>query len=691
MRQKRVYTVLASFNLLSAVACILLVQVLLATFGASLASNRAWSNRLDGFSRIVKLAGDANAPGNDVFEHKDVARARREEAAAASRVEATFDEVLGELDGVAPSQAGVMPTKVRAARGAFARMHASSVEIFDRLQAGDEAGAGAQMAGMDQGFAVIRDAMEDARKDGVAALARELDGQHATARRARHVQVMVAVLGLVVVLAVSAYGIRLAKRFDEVQRRLARQKDDMQLVFDNVAQGFLTVDRHGAMSEEHSRILERWFGPFTSGGKFWDYVTRSEKDALWLEMGFESVVEGFLPLEVALDQLPARVVVEGRPLRVEYRPVLGRSETGEELLEQLVLVFSDVTEEERRAKVEAEQQEVLALFENLGRDKEGVVEFAADGERMVRALCTEELDAAQVRHHLHTLKGTAGVFRQSSVATTCHEIESELADRGPDAVLDAAQKQTLGERWSTVAARVKGLVGDAEGELRRRIEIDEHEYGAVLRAAREEPRDMIVARMASWRLESTNARLHRLAEQTRALAKRLGKGQLDVRVEVGPEAKRLPAGSWHEMFSAMIHVVRNAVDHGVEPPEQRALTGKPETPSIVLRADAVPGHLAIEIEDDGRGVAWERVAEKGRALGRPVETHDDLVALLFTDGVSTRSTVSEISGRGVGLGAIYDACVRQGGAVEVRSEPGAGTCFRFLVPTSERMPSAAAA
>lgn len=675
MRQKRIYTVLAAFNLASAVASIVLVQVLLAAFSASLEANRTWAKRIDGFAAVVKLAGDANAPGNDVFEHKDVPRARREESAAAAAVGQKFQEIEAELATMPADASAEMRTPVGAAAEAFGRMHAASLAIFSKMEAGDDDGAAAQMAGMDQGFAAIRDSMELARQAAVRARGGIFSAQHHTASVARIVQIVIAMLGLLVVFAVTTYGMKLAKRFEEGQQRLARQRDDMQLVFDNVAQGFLTVDAKGVMAEERSRVLEAWFGPFQPGTPFWSYVSRVGKDADWLKLAFENVVEGFLPIEVALDQMPARLVVEGRPLRVEYRPVVRG-----EALEKLVMVFSDVTEEERRARVEAEQQEVLALFEALGRDRDGLLDFVADAERMVCSLETDDLEPVKVRHLLHTLKGNSAVFRQASLAACCHDVETELANRGPQAVLDEAQKKELGARWGAVKARVSSLVGDAESEIRRRIEIDEHEYVAVLRAAEVEPRDVIVARISSWKLESTQVRLHRLADQTRAIAKRLGKLPLDVRVEVGPDANRLPPGPWQDVFASLVHVVRNAVDHGLETSEERALAGKGEVPSIRLRMLRDGRDMIVEVEDDGRGIDWERLSTRGRAHGLPAATQEERVALLFADGVSTRDEVTEMSGRGVGLGAIYDECVRRGGAVKVRSERGRGTCFQFVLP-----------
>jgi len=123
--------------------------------------------------------------------------------------------------------------------------------------------------------------------------------------------------------------------------------------------------------------------------------------------------------------------------------------------------------------------------------------------------------------------------------------------------------------------------------------------------------------------------------------------------------------------------VRNAVDHGLESPDERIAAGKPEAGRLQLVARYTNDALVIEVVDDGRGIVWDRVREKAEAAGLPSATEHDLVKALFSDGVSTADEVSETSGRGVGLAAV-DSVVRElGGEIAVQSELGKGTRFTF--------------
>jgi len=103
---------------------------------------------------------------------------------------------------------------------------------------------------------------------------------------------------------------------------------------------------------------------------------------------------------------------------------------------------------------------------------------------------------------------------------------------------------------------------------------------------------------------------------------------------------------------------------------------------LSLRAAEKDRRLVIEIEDDGRGICWEELAKRARDAVLPSDTRAQLVEAMFSDGVTTRQTASDISGRGVGMAVVRAACVDTGGRYEVWSEPGCGSRFEFSWPLS---------
>jgi two-component system, chemotaxis family, sensor kinase CheA len=173
----------------------------------------------------------------------------------------------------------------------------------------------------------------------------------------------------------------------------------------------------------------------------------------------------------------------------------------------------------------------------------------------------------------------------------------------------------------------------------------------------------------------------RFPRVVRDLADRSGK-EIELRI-VGQET-RLDRTIVERLSDPMIHLIRNAVDHALEHPSERVEKGKPRVGRITLWAGHEGDRVAIRVEDNGRGLDREKIVKKGIALGMvPTGTPADdprVVGLIFEPGFSTRDTVSELSGRGVGLDVVRDAVRALRGSVAVESSPGKGTAFIFRLP-----------
>jgi two-component system chemotaxis sensor kinase CheA len=145
------------------------------------------------------------------------------------------------------------------------------------------------------------------------------------------------------------------------------------------------------------------------------------------------------------------------------------------------------------------------------------------------------------------------------------------------------------------------------------------------------------------------------------------------------------------LFEPLLHVLRNAVDHGVETSTRRNELGKPSVATITFRAYRHLESVIVEVEDDGRGIDIGRVREVARARNVvPSDAltkmdDDEVIALIFAPGFSTASEVTGLSGRGVGMDSVKAAVERLGGEVAVRSRPGHGTTVRLTLPFTVMM------
>ncbi|MFB6109202.1 MAG: ATP-binding protein [Haloplanus sp.] len=143
-----------------------------------------------------------------------------------------------------------------------------------------------------------------------------------------------------------------------------------------------------------------------------------------------------------------------------------------------------------------------------------------------------------------------------------------------------------------------------------------------------------------------------------------------------------------EISDPLMHVLRNAVDHGIESPDERAAAGKPETGHVELRATRQRDHVVIEVEDDGAGIHADEIREKAVEEGvrsrEEVEALDDdeVYDLVFAAGFSTAEEVTDVSGRGVGMDVVKQTVNRLDGTLDVDSDPGEGTRVRIRLPVS---------
>ena len=181
---------------------------------------------------------------------------------------------------------------------------------------------------------------------------------------------------------------------------------------------------------------------------------------------------------------------------------------------------------------------------------------------------------------------------------------------------------------------------------------------------------------------------HRFPRLVREIGASLGK---PIRLVTEGEDAEADKAVVEALFEPLLHVLRNAIDHGVEAPEERAALGKPEAATVVLRAAREGDHVVVEIADDGRGIQIERVrqiaAERGMASPETLAamSEGEVANLVFAPGFSTAATVSDLSGRGVGMDAVRVAIERLGGQVRIESRAGAGTTVRLVLPFTVMM------
>ncbi|HWU90484.1 MAG TPA: response regulator, partial [Kofleriaceae bacterium] len=271
-------------------------------------------------------------------------------------------------------------------------------------------------------------------------------------------------------------------------------------------------------------------------------------------------------------------------------------------------------------------------------------------ERRVQLLRTLARDLARTRQTLHDSLGAAGVPARPTLVAT----EAELASQ------------------ATLLSQTTAHLLDEVEALRRTIG--------------ELQRGLVRIRMESARRLMTHA-----ARTLRALRRATG-----VRVElraVGEETEFDKAVA-EQLIDPLTQLLRNAVAHGVEPPEERAAQGKPATATITIRARQDGNLLVLEVSDDGRGIDTNALRDRLVATGQwsiaraQLANDQEVLGALLGTGVSIRGDADELAGRGIGIGLVRETVARLGGEVTVSSSPGHGTTFGLRLPLSTALAQA---
>jgi two-component system, chemotaxis family, sensor kinase CheA len=235
-----------------------------------------------------------------------------------------------------------------------------------------------------------------------------------------------------------------------------------------------------------------------------------------------------------------------------------------------------------------------------------------------------------------------------------------------DALLDMVGEMVIAQ--SLVVQDLSDLSGLSPQFLRN--------MGQLTRITRELQRVSMSMRMLPIR-----GLFHKMTRVVRDLS---AKQQKQVQLLTSGEDTELDRGVVEELNDPLLHMIRNSIDHGIEPATVRAAGGKPAVASIHLRAFHQGGNIVLEIEDDGAGLNKERILAK--AIERGLVAADDQVSeeeiynLIFAPGFSTAEKITDVSGRGVGLDVVRRNIEQLRGCVDIASKPGQGTLFKITLP-----------
>jgi sensor domain CHASE-containing protein/signal transduction histidine kinase len=503
----------------------------------------------------------------------------------------------------------------------------------------------------------------------------------------------------------------LSKAINAMLDTIDEKNRSMQEVIANVQSGFLMVDKDGVILHGHTEYCLKLFDRDSiSGLPVADLLfgnDRQRRDRQTFDFLISQIFDDILPEETSAGQLPSSTCSSlkdgNRWFAINVKAI--REDNG--TVKSVLFTISDVTAiKDTERKVEEIQallqilrsKEVFGAFiddlpENLDRLRlyVGIAPQASQQNHSNQANRssvnggfddTRPLDARKL---LHTLKGNFAMFGLSEIARRIHQIEDmhELTVEQIDSIESACTKylneydELLGIRYGS-QREASYSISSAVLEKLNHIAHQSTFTSMQLRKA-------ISHFIQAAKLTRIDKALEPIARAGELLAHRLGK-DVDIRIE--PSPLLVDYATCHGIFEALINSIRNAIDHGIEQPEQRQ--SKPKRGSIIVRASRTPNDLVIEVCDDGRGIDFERLSkvinDKGICSYKKFNalSESEKLEFLFQGNISTAEIVSEISGRGLGLAGLRNEARNLGGDVHIVTSHGKGTTITVSIPLRRR-------
>jgi two-component system chemotaxis sensor kinase CheA len=475
---------------------------------------------------------------------------------------------------------------------------------------------------------------------------------------------------------------RLVAANEGLERTVDERTRTIRAILDHVHFGFFLVSRDLRITDGYTRSLSALLGKAQlAGERASECLGFADDRAADFDMRVEQIFDDMLPEELNCDQVPARIVRGSQILRIQASAV--RDAAGQ--VSQVLFGISDVTELEAAERENRDNQTLLRAL----KDPEPFRRFVADLNGRFGSMrdALQAADEPRARRELHTIKGNASIYGMTDLASRAHKVEEHDRIELPP-VLDLEREfesfletnlDVLGINRSGAEREVYRIDGAELAELERMVN-DASDLPALRRA--------MADRLELLRWQPAARLLGPLDVQVAGLAHRLGK-DVALRV-VGGEVSVLPSRV-APVIAVLPHMLRNALDHGIEPRGGRG--DKPAQATLEVTFRDAGDAWQIVVQDDGRGIDLDRLHERAIELGIVERnerlSHDQLCALVFAPKLSTASEVSEISGRGEGLAAVADAVRKTAGTISIHSTRGAGTTISIDLPKAPQARAAA--
>lgn len=475
-------------------------------------------------------------------------------------------------------------------------------------------------------------------------------------------------------------------RINEVNRRLeetvtARTRSIRNLL-DVSGEGYLSFGSDFVVKNDYSQACVAIFGMEIGGYAVDSLLFEEENKRQEFRQGLGLFFSGKSRGDVIFDLLDSEIQIRGRILELGFK-VIDQ--------EEVLCAVKDVSDQralvEERSRDTMEQQIVVHVVSH----KKYFSAFTREASELFDRIdglssenTSEQMTALQ--RALHTFKGNASFFRFDGTKMVAHDLEFLIADSLMlDEELDPTYAvMTLKTAYYAELEIVERRLGTSWMGESEMVSVPIHKYRGIERYVHTAyPGDFkLNAALRSFRMVSMESLFVRFPDMAERLAEQIGRRIMPLEVSGG----RFPVlpERYDALVGSFVHIIRNMLDHGIEPPAERELKNKKPEGRLVISMESSDDTVVIEFKDDGRGLSVGEIEKKARAAGliSPGEkpSRAVLYSMIFHHEFSTADEVTDVSGRGYGLSAVKEEVDHMGGKLSLSTVPDRGTTIRITIP-----------
>lgn len=488
------------------------------------------------------------------------------------------------------------------------------------------------------------------------------------------------------------YARNLEKLVEARTAELRSVNQTLNAILDSLGQGFFTFNNYGDTGEVFTKACEEILEGIPKSRKAWVVLGVPEGEMKQFEMWMDSLFKELLPFEDLKGLGPSNFPhSKGKFVVLDYYPI--RRE-GSAISDVVVVATDKTAEHEAQKALEAERQ-FAAMIVKYTKNKDQFLQFLASVHRSIDSLMGmarqpwTSASANESFRILHTLEGEAGTFSLSDLRqlsrepqNILHASKEGLSEKALDAYSQSLKN--LKQGFEKFLHDYRDLIKIPQGEVSRTLEVSQTSVAKFLGEVKKLPSSTRVfeSGMDLFLREPVENRLRYYDGLVQSVAERLGKKVHPIRIN-GGEIRIFPE-AYERFFASLVHAFRNAVDHGLESPEEREWGGKDPSGLISVGVSSSDKGIHFEISDDGKGIdpaiIRKKLAEKFPDKDFSKASDEEVIQEVCNPGFSSRDAVGEFSGRGVGLDALKEEVLRIGGSLRLESKVNQGTKIEIDLP-----------